>query len=114
MIGCTAGPPIPSPCSPNLSPKGRTMSSTAPGTPTVKKVLVLKQDTTIRKLLSLLFSDRFCGVSSFGDIDAAEAAVKKTPYDLAVVDLPAEGDKLAWVKRLRGVAPGLPMVIVSA
>jgi DNA-binding NarL/FixJ family response regulator len=80
------------------------------------RVLIVDDQPAFRRVLAQLL--RQAGlrvVGEAGDIAQAEALVRANPPDLAVVDVMLPGvDGLEGTARLRALAPGLRVILVSA
>jgi CheY-like chemotaxis protein len=76
-------------------------------------VLLIDRSSIARQLLGLLLAPRFERVIEAGDCaHAARVLADEGPFDVAVVDLEAQGDPLAFIERLRE-QPLAPAVLAT-
>lgn len=87
------------------------------GHPAPLRVVVVDADDRVRESLSrlLCIGDRIEVVGNAGQIESALALILATEPDVVVVDprLPEVDGGLAFIQRLRAVAPGVRILVMS-
>jgi NtrC-family two-component system response regulator AlgB len=79
------------------------------------RVLVVDDDKNIRATLTMCLEGIGCGVTAAGTSAAALAAVERTPFDLAFLDLRLGAENgMELLPRLLAARPGLPIVVITA
>ena len=83
--------------------------------PAAPCVLVVDDEKNIRATLTVCLEAIGCAVTGAATAEAALAAVERTPFDLAFLDLRlGAADGLAVLPQLRARRPGLAIVVVTA
>ncbi len=80
------------------------------------RVLIVDDQPSFRRqLCALLRHAGFDVIGEANDIPEGEAALRATPCDLAIVDVMLPGiNGLEGVPRLKAIAPGVRVILVSA
>ena len=81
-----------------------------------KRLLVVDDNATNRKILSLQTGKWGAETAAFETPEAALAALSQgAPFDLAILDMHMPGmDGVALARRIRAARPGLPMILFSS
>jgi CheY-like chemotaxis protein len=81
-----------------------------------KRLLVVDDNETNRKILSLQTGKWGAETSAFETPESALAALSQgAPFDLAILDMHMPGmDGVALARRIRAIRPGLPMILFSS
>ncbi len=87
----------------------------SPPDETPRAILIVEDDITLRRLLHRALEHAGYAVASVGDGRAAKRHVQNAAVDLVVTDIyMPETDGIDLVMHLRGVAPQLPVIAMSA
>lgn len=79
------------------------------------RVLVVDDDVAIRELIALALEKSGHTVQRAGSAGQARTVVARTPVDAVVSDIYMSGETgLAFLEKLRGQAPNLPVILVTA
>jgi two-component system, response regulator, stage 0 sporulation protein F len=86
------------------------MASTALG-----RILIVDDEQSVREVLSEYFTEQGYAVESAGDGEEALAIVQRSLPDLVLLDVRMPGiDGVETLRRLRGIAPDLAVIMVTA
>ncbi len=80
-----------------------------------RNIVVIDDELLIRDLLYDFFSEKDWGVSVHDTGETALEAIKTKKYDIVLVDLKIpEIDGITIARKIKAIAPGLPVVIMTA
>jgi len=83
--------------------------------PGLGRILIVDDEQSVREVLSEYFTEQGYAVESAGDGEEALAQVQRSTPDLVLLDVRMPGiDGVETLRRLRGIAPDVPVIMVTA
>lgn len=80
-----------------------------------KSILIIDDELLIRDLLYDFFSEKDWTVSVYANGDNALEMLKNKAFDIALIDISKGGDdNIDYVKKIKGLYPELPIVVMTA
>ncbi|MFQ5991997.1 MAG: response regulator [Nitrospiraceae bacterium] len=77
-------------------------------------ILLVEDDSEMRRLLRDELSDLGCKILEAEDGDEALKRIKDSPPDLILTDLRMPAGELDYLDRVRAVAPACPVILMTA